>query len=264
MTLNKVLSLIMNNLYEEAMNVVAKSFQILERSIEAPVRVTKNGGIIYRYRKSTIYVAILLKLARAITGLKAIYHLNNIGLLQEQAALQRVSDELTEDISFLTLAIIFDDKTDLHSKFLEAFFEEELEEGKSAMESAQKRPMIPRKKIQAYINKERGTGDDPSTGKEASRTLSKAYSGYVHAAAPQVMELYFGDPPGFHINGAISSPLYQDHVDDLINYFYRTVIATGFAAKAFGNEVLFQKVFEYSKEFAKKSGRESHLTSYTT
>ena len=254
----------MNELYNEAINLMAKSFLILEKMIDPPDFITIDGLYTYRYKNETIHVAILLKLARTITGLKAIFHLNDLGLLQEQAAIQRIADELGEDISFLTQAVIFDDTTDLHTKFLEAFFEEEFEEGKTAMESTQKRPMIPRKKIQSYINKDRSTGKVQSSEKEASRTISKGYSGYVHAAAPQVMELYFGKPPKFHLNGCVTSPLYQDHVDDMLNYFYRGIISAALSARAFGNEHLFQEVFKYSKEFARKSGNESHLTPYTT
>lgn len=136
----------MKELYNEAINLMAKSFLILEKMIEPPGRVAIGGLYTYRYKDETIYVAILLKLARTITGLKAIFSLNDLGLLQEQAAVQRISDELTEDISFLTQAIIFNDKTELHCKYLQAFFEEEFEKGKTATESGQKRPMIPRKK----------------------------------------------------------------------------------------------------------------------
>jgi hypothetical protein len=83
---------------------------------------------------------------------------------------------------------------------------------------------------------------------------------YVHAAAPHLMELYYGSPPGFQLDaGAHSSPLYQGHVDDLLNYFYRGVLSFAFAAKAFGNESLIKAIFDYSKAFAKESGRENHL-----
>ncbi len=40
------------------------------------------------------------------------------------------------------------------------------------------------KKIQAYIANKEGSGLNPSTGVEVSRTPTKAYSGYVHAASP--------------------------------------------------------------------------------
>ena len=36
---------------------------------------------------------------------------------------------------------------------------------------------------------------DPSRGIGVARTVSKAYSGYVHAASPQIMDMYDGDPP---------------------------------------------------------------------
>lgn len=254
----------MSELYEEALNNMTGWFDILSRQLGAPARVTVNGGCTYRFQEQNVYVAIILKLVRVITGLQAIFHLNRLGLLQEQAVLQRVADELTEDISFLSNSVIFNDFTEVHSRFLEAFFEEEFEEGKTAVESAQKRPMIPRKKIQSYINKNRDSGGDPYSGKEVSRTISKGYSGYVHAAAPHVMELYFGNPPGFHLAGSQSSPLYEDHVDDMLNYFYRGILAVAFSAKAFGNEDVFQEVFVYSKNFAKRSGRANHLTPYTT
>ncbi len=254
----------MRELYEDALNNMINSFDVLASQLGAPSRITIDDEYTYRYKEKNIYVAMLLKLARVVTGLQAIYSLNKLGLIQEQAALQRISDELSEDISYLSFAVIFDDFTEKHKVYLDAFFEEEIEEGKTAIESSQKRPMVLRKHIQSYINKDRGAGDDPTSGKEVSRTISKAYSGYVHAAAPHIMELYYGNPPKFHLQGACSSPLYDDHVDDMVNYFYRSILAFAFSAKAFGNEQLFQKIFQYSKSFAKKSGRENHLTPYTT
>jgi hypothetical protein len=74
------------------------------------------------------------------------------------------------------------------------------------------------------------------------------------------MELYYGSPPRFHLGGgAHSSPLYQDHVDDMLNYFYRGILSFAFAAKAFGDESLFKDFLGYSKAFARESGRENHL-----
>jgi hypothetical protein len=254
----------MSALYKEALNILVESFDELSDQLGKPEEVAINGGYTYRYKDENIYVAMVLKLARVITGLQAIYYLNQKGFIQESAALQRIADELGEDILFLSFSIIFDDETERHKTYLDAFFEEENEEGKSLLESAQKRPMVLRKHIQAYINKNRGAGDDQNTGKEANRTLSKAYSGYVHSAAPHVMELFYGNPPIFHLSGAQASPLYEDHINDMLNYFYRGLLSMSFAAKAFENELLFQKLFEYSKSFEKKSGRESDLTPYAT
>src|SRR5690606_25924428 len=187
------------DLYDIAMRNMNHSFEMLASHLDAPVKVAIGDGYVYRYKSQNIFTAILLKLARTITGLHAIRTLNAAGLVQEQAALQRILDELSEDVLFLCNAIILNDRTKKHDDFLDAFFQEEFDEGRSALESKQKRPMVLRKHIHSYINKDIGQGD-AALGKEACRTLSKGYSGYVHAAASHVMELYYGSPPSFHLD----------------------------------------------------------------
>lgn len=249
----------MKKLYIQALDTIADAFTVLARKAGRPVRVPMGDGYVYRYREKSIYQAIVLKLARSITGLQAVSTLNNAGLLQEQAALQRTLDEFHEDVVFLCFGIIFRDMTDLHAAYLDAFWEEEFDDPNSATESTQKRPMVSRKKIRAYTSKDRGTGYDQSTTIEIGRTISKTYSGYVHGASPQLMERYYGEPPRFHLAGGTDSPFFEDHSDDLLNYYYRTILSFGFAAKAFGEEELFEKIRNYSSSFAIASGREERL-----
>jgi hypothetical protein len=142
---------------------------------------------------------------------------------------------------------------------LDAFYEEEFDNPESAVESRQERPMIPRKKIRAFVSKDRGTGYAQSSTVEVTRTVSKTYSGYVHGASPQLMELYFGSPPRFNLWGGPESPFQQDHTDDLLNYYYRSILSFAFAAKAFGEETLFAEIRDYAGEFAVSSGRADHL-----
>ncbi|MCI5168191.1 MAG: hypothetical protein D3903_19415 [Candidatus Electrothrix sp. GM3_4] len=152
---------------------------------------------------------------------------------------------------------IYDDVTDRHQKYLEAFFEEEFDKPENPVDSTQKRPMIPRQKIRAYIARmEEKAGMDRHHGCALSQTQSKAYSGYVHAASPQVMEMYGGDPPHFHVTGMRNTPWFIDHKDDLWNYFYRGLCAFSYAAKAFGDDKMFNKIFEYSTQFAKANDKE--------
>jgi hypothetical protein len=176
------------------------------------------------------------------------------GLVQEQAAMQRILDELNEDISFLAYAAIYDDYTELHKKYLDAFYEEEFD-APTPMQSSQKRPMVSREKIRAFITRSKMAGGDPSSGVKLTRTISKSYSGYVHAASPQIMDMYGGNPLRFHVHGLPGTVRQEEHRYDLWNYFFRSIIAFALVAKAFGDEDLFQRIREYHLEFDNYSGR---------
>jgi hypothetical protein len=201
-----------------------------------------------------VYQALVQKLARLVSSLHATRLLMTHGFVQEQAALQRVLDELQEDVTFLACGVIFNKWTSLHDDYLAAFFEEEFD-AETAIDSTQKRPMIPRKKIRAWIASMDG-GLDQSRGVELTRTISKAYSGYVHAASPHIMDMYGGNPPAFHMHGMLGTPRHVEHRADLWNYFYRAIIAFGFAAKAFGDDGLFATIRDFADEFVRISGKD--------
>ena len=249
----------MDQLYDSALEMMDQAFGSLSRRVGEPEVRAMGDGYVFRYKEKSIYQAIVQKLARVVTSLRAIRLLNSAGFLQEQAALQRTLDEFDEDIAFLCFAIIFRDFTPLHKEYLAAFYEEEFDVPESAIESTQKRPMTSRKKIRAFVSRDRGTGYGQSTTIEAVRTLSKTYSGYVHGASPQLMEMYYGNPPYFHLRHAIDSPFYKDHTEDLLNNYYRGILSFAFAAKAFDEGVLFDRIRIFASEFAVASGREDQL-----
>ena len=177
------------------------------------------------------------------------------GYVQEQAALQRVLHEMHEDVIFLCYSCIYNDFTQLHEEFLNAFYEEEFD-AETAMKSTQKRPMTSRKKIQAYIARKESSCLDPSTGVELARTLTKAYSGFIHAASPHIMDMYGGSPPHFYVEGMIGTQIYEEYRQDLWNYFYRSIINFGVAAKAFGNQELFEQIHAFTVSFEEAAGKD--------
>ena len=225
----------MDDLYKQTLQNLGASFDVLYAQIGPPKVVRFGNEYAYRYEEQSIHQAIIQKLARLVTGLQSIMLLNRCGLLQEQAVVQRTLDEFEQDINFLSFAAIFDDRSALHDRYLEAFYEEEFDSPRNATASTQKRPMIPRTKIIAYLAKDRGTGYDQSSSIKVMRTISKTYSGYVHGASPHLMELCYGEPPRFYLFGSNDSPLFNDHEADMINYFYRGILAFAVSAKAFGN-----------------------------
>lgn len=64
------------------------------------------------------------------------------------------------------------------------------------------------------------------------------------------------NPPAFHMHGMLGTPRHVEHRADLWNYFYRAIIAFGFAAKAFGDDELFAIIRDFADEFARISGKD--------
>ena len=233
-----------------------RAFRDFENPMQnKPVLVKKAFGIAFRYKEKDIYQAIILKLARAQSAVRAAYVLLKNGFLIEQAILHRAIDETNEDIIFLAYAVTNDTITDLHKRFLDAFWEEEIDESGNMIDSKQKRPMIPRKKIRAYIANIEKAILDPSRGIELSRTLSKTYSGFVHGASPHIMDMYGGNPPHFHTKGLLGTPRMQEYADDLWNYMYRTFLSHIVVAKVLGSEKHVEILTKYKLMFEKNAGQ---------
>jgi hypothetical protein len=232
----------MDALYNQTFHHLDKAFRKLEAMVPPPQKVTLGDGFVFRYKEKTIRQALVQKLARVFSGLHAARLLFENGFVQEQAAIQRMLDEFHEDILFLASAVIQNDQTPLHQKYLDAFYKEEFND------------MVPRKKIRAYIARIIPAGD-PSTTVTSYRSIHSVYSGFVHGASPQIMDMLEGAPPRFRIHGMSGTSRHEEHRYDLYNPFFRAIISFAVASKAFGDDELCQKLHAYHLEFDKLSGR---------
>ena len=192
----------------------------MEQQVPTPQPVPLKDSFVLRHVEKTIEQALIQKLARVVSGLHAMDVLLVNGLVQEQAVLNRTLDEISEDITFLAAAITNDTVTDLHKQYLAAFFAEEFDNPDSPVDSTQKRNYPPRRKIRGYTNQVLGEGINPSRALRAGESISKTYSGFVHAASPQIMDMCGGDPPRFHLTGMNGTPRIAEHVEDAWNYYY--------------------------------------------
>jgi hypothetical protein len=241
--------------YEDTLHSMEHTLADLAARVPAPVPVEQAGALVYRYREQTVHQALVQKLARIISGLHAAELLTVQGFFQEQGVLQRVLDELNDDVAFLALGVINDDLTPLHLEYIKAFYQEEFDKPGDALASSQKRPMVSRQRIRAYLGRTNGTSDS-SSKVEALRTVAKVYSGYVHGASPHIMDMYGGDPPRWHVAGMLATPHVSAHRDDLWNNVYRSIASFALASKAFGVDALFVAVLEYMRAFAAASGQQ--------
>ena len=94
-----------------------------------------------------------------------------------------------------------------------------------------------------------GQGVNVSRALAASEGVSTAYSGYVHAASENIMDMYGGDPPHFHLQGMSSTPRIASYAQDAENYAYRGLMATVAVAKAFGDAQLAEVLYGFLAKY---------------
>lgn len=244
-----------NKFYEQALEHMERTVNGLATRIPSPRREPYKGSFVYRYAEKTIHQALVQKLARLVSGLRAARLLLDAGFLQEQAALQRILDEITEDISFLSFSVILGNSESSHKNYLDYFYQEEFDPN-DAIASSKDRAMVLRKKIRAYLDRCLNDPKGSRKNLDASKTVSKAYSGFVHAASPQIMDMYGGTPPRFHMRGMLGTERETEHRADLWNYFYRGIVAFSFVAKAFGDEKLFLSIRDFEADFLRETGND--------
>jgi len=242
--------------YEQALDYMERIVKVFSMRVPAPKRVQFRDSFVYRHVEKTVHQALVQKLARMVSSLHAARLLLEAGFVQEQASLQRILDEITEDIWFLAYSVIVGESTPSHEKYLEYFFQEEFDPSEESVSSTD-RGMVPRKKIRAYLDRCVNGTKGCSKHLDTSRTVSKAYSGYVHAASPQIMDMYGGVPHGFFMRGMHGTMRQAEHRSDFWNYMYRGIMACCLSAKAFGDDELFVSIREFEASF-----REATSTDY--
>ena len=242
-------------IYQETNKFLEKCFHELEAPIPSPVPTQLGEKVVLRYNIKRLEIAIIQKLARYISGLNASLLLLETGYTQELGALFRTLDEFNEDICFLALPIVGGiEVANTHTKYLDQFFQEEFDKPEKAILSTHKREPIPRKKIRAVIANSGKSGLNPYDSQELSRTISQAYSGYVHGASCHICEMIGGKPLRYFLAGMPGTYRQSEFVYNYWDYAYRGLITIVLVAKVLGDGDMVKKVYEYIDHFEKVTG----------
>ena len=241
-------------LQTETLTVMMNAFRRMEGSIAPPQKVAHEGSFVHRYINKDIHSALIQKLARVISGLNAIVVLLNEGHVQEVGVLFRTLDEIQEDIFFLATAETNGAHTERHTKYLDAFYADSIFARVKGSLDIPKPDLVPRKKIRAHTLNALGDGVNVSHALTAMESVGTAYSGFVHAASENIMDMYGGDPSHFHLCGMLDTPRMQSYEKDAVNYFYRSLMATIVVAKAFGDGPLAKTLYEFLAIYEKANG----------
>ena len=234
------------------LEVMDAAFRKYEAAVPKPTWIQKDQA--FRCKEQSIHQALIQKLARVQSALRASQLLLQHGYIMELAMLHRAIDETNEDIEFLVCAITNDKITALHKRYLKAFWADEFADEKDPSRSHQSRDMVPRKMIRAYNARILGKNSDFNDGVHAATVVSKVFSGFVHGASPQIMESFGGRPPHFHTRGLGGSPRIPEYTCSLWNYMYRGFLSHILVASAFGAEELFKQLQRHKKRFEALAG----------
>jgi hypothetical protein len=241
----------------KAVEAITNAFERMERNITPPKRVPHRNSFVYRYASKGIREALLQKLARSISGLNAVAVLLTSGYVQEVGVLFRTLDEIHEDILFLATAETNTAKNERHEQYLQAFYADAIFSRREGSLEIPKPNMVPRKKIRAHTINTLGQGINTSQALAAGESIGTAYSGYVHAASENIMDMYGGDPPHFYLRGMNGTPRISACARDAENYIYRALMTTIVVAKAFGDRWLVDELYKFLSAYESVNGHKS-------
>jgi len=230
----------MLSLCQDVLDELEPSLKHFEAMVPAPKWVRFGDTFAARYIEKKPEQAVVLKLVAAHNHLRAALVLARSGFYSQQAMLQRSADEANEDILYIALGRQ-GTWTKNHERLLTGFWAEEFGDHSQLLSSHQSRDMVQRRSITGYIA-DHDRQANPEKAKTVMKVLHKVYSGYVHGAAPHLMELYGGGPPHFHLRGMCGTPRETEFIEDIWNYVFRTITSHVVIAKMFGRADILQSL----------------------
>jgi len=234
-------------------------FHSLHTVIEKPEYIKISNRNVFRYKSKTVNIAMIQLMARIISGLNSANLLIKNGLIQESNVLYRTLDEFQENITFLSKALLDDNITELHQRFLDNFFEEEFDNVDNAFHSTQKRDLIPRDKIRAFIANIDENPVNPSDTQKTLETVDKFYSGFVHGTSTHIIDMYSDNPSKYSVCGlSEESPSVIVAQRDFEEYLYRSIFSMLTIALSFGETAIYEKIASLRYEFERQTGKDDY------
>lgn len=242
-------------LYAEMLGVMDAAFRALSGTVEPPKEVPFADSWAYRYAEQNDFNAVILKLALIQSALRASLLLNANGHILEQGMLSRIIEDANDDVLYLALSTNDESESKTRERFRAGFWQEEFTTV-DPLESHAARDIVPRKVIHSYISRATESATDVDRNKELAKFIHKTYSGFVHGAAPHIMELYVGWPPRFHTSGVLGTPAVVHFEEDLWNVMYRGLLAHINAACMFGADDLANALDSRRSHFVRLMGKD--------
>ena len=233
--------------YRETIDRLEKVIGVFEEELEKPKLV--HGTLVYK--SPTVKHVCMLKGARIISGLNALLVLFQAGYVTEMGVLVRTIGDCINDIYFLLEH--FPETPPEVEKYMSNFFSESINEP----EIEQDEKKIYRTKARKiYASRARLLSEHINfpVGQDMVYKIYSAYSGYVHASYPSIMEIYGGDPPHeFQLQGMKGTPRITDWERILIAFIQSAILVFGYMAEKYDKVDLIHEIRKIMNWFAKET-----------
>lgn len=198
--------------FEEIINLFVSS-------IDAPLMenpATEFAG--FRFANPGVKHFCTLKAVRSVSALNAAVVLARTGFNQEVCVLIRTIIECNSQIEYILSGYKNGQVGEKQKKHVDAFFAD----AERVRPPASTGPSIRQKDIHKEVGRTLEPFD-PRHDKERSpaELMSSAYiafSNYVHARYPEIMDMYGGRPACFHMNGTSGSPKDSESIEMLADF----------------------------------------------
>jgi hypothetical protein len=203
----------------------------------------------FRHSRLNDCLFVYLKGVRWVSLLNASVVLLDTGYVHEMGILCRCMDETLEDIMLFMKGLGPDGQlSGAQQKVFADFFLEQFVEQEASLPAAVTRDRVPRRKVRAAIAGVPESPVNPHDHGHILGTIDSVYSGYVHGAYPQIMELCGGLRPGFMMAGMNGTSRIEVWQGQLLMYAYRAVLGTIVVAKRLEEEDLAEHLIGLRNE----------------
>jgi len=228
-----------SDVYRKAVDHLEKVTAAFEKELEKPELI--QGRFVYT--RPTVKHACLLKGIRIISGLNALALLLGHGYITEMGVLMRTIGDCLNDIYFLLEN--FPEATPEVERYITNFFDEGSEEPTLTPEQEKKIYRTKARKIHASRARLLSEHTNLLVDRDMIYNIYSAYSGYVHASCPSIMEMYYGHPHHkFHLKGMRETSRIKEWDTALTALIRSTTLVFGYMAEKYERSDIARQIRE--------------------
>jgi len=225
------------DIYRKSIDHLESIIHAFKRELEEPELV--HG--VFVHKSPTIKHVCLLKGVRIVSGLNALLVLFQAGYLTEMGVLIRTVGDCMNAIYFLLEH--FPDKTPEVEKYISNFFNGGI--GEPEIVESMNKPVYRTKVKRIHASRARLLSEHINFAvcRDMVYKIYSAYSGYVHSAYPNIMELYGGEPPyNFHLQGMKGTSRIKNWETIFIAFIRSATLVFGYMAEKYDKPDLVEEI----------------------